>query len=183
MRLEYFFLDDFSFNLTPKDIAKVLKKKGRYVRLIYFVGENFSEVDVLRPLFELNSFKMGAPDFVTAQYLGYSEYFFVLFNCSVPNLLYRETERSLARKMYGKIFRAFDIRTKHFAIYSGSERVPEKINQWEFVSLLTNKKFYARKFKSLDAFITYTNKAPDIESDLDAYVEIHELRITNRSKI
>ena len=103
--------------------------------------------------------------------------------CSVPNLLYRESDRSLARKMYGKIFKAFDIRTKHFALYSGPERVPEEINQWEFVSYLTNKKFYARKFKSPDAFITYLNNRSVPESDLDGYAEIRELSKTNRSKI
>ena len=176
-RVKWFFLDDLSLGLTPKDVAKAFKKKGRYVKLVYFVEGSVSEVDTLRPLFELHGFKAGMPSFVTAESPGYDEYIYVVFNSSVPFLLYNELNRAKAQLMYQNVLRSFKIVTDHFAIYDGELRVPEEINKWEFISLLTNGKFYKDKpFKDLHSFMaTRFPASVAAVSEKDPYVELQEL--------
>jgi len=185
-KVRWLFLDDLSFGLTPKEVANALKKRGRYVRLVYFIEKEVSEVDTLRPLFELTAFKNGFPDFVMEQCPGYDEYLFVIFNSSVPHLLYHQPDRGVAQSMYMRIIGSFDIITDHFALYNGPERVPEEINRWEFVTLMTNRKFYTSKFETLESFVSYLASDPLVGIDAfkkEPLVEICELSFKNLSRV
>lgn len=184
-KVKWFFLDDLSLGLPVVDLADKLKKPGRYVQLVYFAEKNVTDIDTLRPIFELTKFKSGVPSFVLEMCPGYDEYFFIVFNSSIPHLLYHQVDRGVAQSMYRRIIKSFDIVVDHYAIYNGPERVPEEISRWEFVSLLTNHKFYTSKFQDLDSFLSFiTDKSiPVTSTSKDPVVEIKELSFKNLSRV
>lgn len=184
-RVKWFFLDDLSEGLTPKNVVEAFTKKGRFLKVVYFTEKNVNEVDTLRPLFELHGFKNSMPFLATDQYPGYDEYLFIVFNSSIPHLLYNELNRSLAQRMYRSVLRSFKIVTDHFVIYDGELRDPAMINRWEFVSLLTNNKFYKEKpYKDLKSFMATTfPEDHTCVSENPAHVILQELSFKTLSSV
>ncbi len=177
--IKSFFLDDLSFDLKPKDILDAFKSRKRYLKVIYY-GENYlTEVDLLRPLFELMNLQLIIQELPVEEKLKHDDYFLIVFNSSIPRLLYHENNRIKSSEVYSKIIKSFNIEVPHYSIYNGKLNVSEEINRYEFIKILTNKKLYSRRFKSLKECSRHFETTFD-ENDA-GFSELKELSFVNLS--
>lgn len=176
--IKVFYLDNFGLELSPVQVAGLFSAPDRYVKLIYFDEPLLSEVELLRPLFELNTFQHLSREIAFERDPRFVEYFFIAYNCSIPYRLSHMSDRVEALRMYQRITRAFDINVRHLCIHPP---VSDKsiIGLMEFVKNLSNGVFYNYTAETPEKLSQYFNSVPNSDSYT---AEITELSLTNRTK-
>jgi hypothetical protein len=177
--IKVFYLDNYGPELSPMQIAGLFSAPNRYVKIIYFDEPLLSDVELLRPLFELNTLQHLSREIAFERDPRFSEYFFIAYNCSIPYRLSMMSDRVDALRIYQRITRAFDLCIKHLCIHPPvSDQTV--IGSLEFVKNLSNGVFYSFAAETSEKLSLYFNCIPNSDSYT---AEITELSLTNRTKI